>query len=193
MTNLCDGEIVQVMTGILAKRLDMQAFSHALKRQIENTLRMSERLAPYIKVESMPEWMLDIMAVDMDTQYYEEGLPVETKRKLIKETIDRYAKAGTPSAVEEIISSAFGMGELTEWYEYDDEPYYFKVKIDMANATTSVTPDMYDEFNRIIKKVKNARSHIRSIEVHDAVAKTLYAGAGIYRYKKQADIVTGND
>ena len=108
---------------------------------------------------------MDLLAVELDTQYYDTSLPIDSKRNLIKGTLVWYMSAGTPSAVEELVTAVFGEGEVKEWYEYGGDPYFFKIE---TNAY--LTPDINAQFAKMILRVKNARSHLEAIEIHRSVS-----------------------
>ena len=128
----------------------------------------------YANIENASGDILDALAMEMDTPYYDNDLPIETKRELVEKTSPWHAKAGTTSAVEDLVATVFGEGNVEEWYEYNDVPYYFKI---ITNA--QMVPDMVDEFNQMIKKAKNARSHLRTVEVRRTVEHPEYFVSGI--------------
>lgn len=96
--------------------------------------------------------------------------------------------AGTPAAVEELVAIVFGEGEVSEWFEYGGEPYWFKIR---TNAL--LTEDMTTYFSEMIRRVKNTRSHIEAIEIHRTIEQTLYAGCCHAPQYKPAPIIDGYD
>lgn len=112
----------------------------------------------YAAIDVADDDVLDMLAAELDTQYYDVLLDVEAKRKLVKNTLIWYGKAGTPAAVEELITSVFGEGRVEEWFDYGGEPFYFKV---YTNAT--FTEDMISKFDDMLEKVKNTRSKLETV------------------------------
>lgn len=92
----------------------------------------------------------------------------------MKNAIVWHMSAGTPAAVEELITAVFGEGTIQEWFEYDDEPYYFKIK---TNA--QMTENMNAQFSSMLRKVINTRSHIRAIEIHRENNQIIYPCFGL--------------
>ena len=119
----------------------------------------------------MPEKILDLLAIEMRTQYYDEELEVEKKRVIIKNTLTWYQYAGTPSAVEELVKVVFGEGEVLEWFQYGGEPFHFKI---VTNA--DLMPGANVLFDNMIKKVKNTRSVLESIRISRENTQEIFAG-----------------
>jgi hypothetical protein len=81
-------------------------------------------------------------------------MPVGVKRDLVLKSLDWHFRKGTPSVVEDIVSTVFSKAIVEEWFEYDGLPYRFRV------ATEESMPDTETRSNliRAINSVKNTRS-----------------------------------
>lgn len=109
-------------------------------------------------LDNAPEFVLDVLAVELRTPAYDETLPVETKRTLIKGTLEFYAHLGTPWAVNWVIRSIFGNGKVTDWYEYGGEAHHFRVSA--MNDGTFETLEGLAAFIRMISTIKRLSSWI---------------------------------
>ena len=148
--------------------------------------RYSRRLYIYTSLDEQPEEVIDLLASELRTQYYRSTLDLDTKRRLVKNTLIWYMSAGTPEAVEELVAVVFGEGEVKEWYEYSDNPYYFKI------ATNAIlTPEMNDFFSIMIRRVKNTRSHLRAIDIHRTIDQELFAGVGQFPNYRPPAVIDG--
>ncbi len=127
-----------------------------------------------------------MLAAETDTQYYDVNLGIEEKRKLVKNALIWHMQSGTPSAVEELIVAVFGGGELQEWFEYGDDPFYFKIVTDMAMAE-----NMTGQLVAMMDRVKNARSHLRVIEIKRRVDQNYYSGVAQHCVWKPSAIIDG--
>lgn len=143
------------------------ALSYALQNAIKVVIQHSDESRVYCAIEQLPERVLDVLAVEMRSLYYDESLSVEQKREIIKNTMQWYAKAGTPAAVEDLIQTIFGVGDVVEWFDYDEAPYT-RGTFDIITSAL-MEKDMIEKFTRIVQKAKNARSHIRRIMVEREV------------------------
>ena len=177
MTRLEDSQIAQILPGNLARKAEAQALSHALHLAVERLVRYCENIGVFSAIDTIPEYALDMLAMELGTQYYDGALPVQAKRMLVKNTLAWYMGAGTPASVEELVRAVFGRGEVHEWFQYGGMPYMFRI---VTNA--DATLESISEFEKLIEKVKNVRSHIDEIifaREHDI--KMYFAGASITR------------
>ena len=171
MINLYDGELADMLPSQMATQTQQRCISYALKKGIQWIIERANMTRTIAVIDSLPEQILDILAVEMRTPYYREEMDIEVKRRIIKRTLMWHLTAGTPGAVEELVAAVFGEGEVKEWFEYGGEPYRFKI---VTNAL--LTEDMNAYFSEMIQIVKNIRSHIEVIEIHRTVEQELYAG-----------------
>lgn len=171
MINYYNSEIVQILPDNIAKSPEVSAVSYAISRATAALVAFSKYTGVFAEIESVPEKILDLLAVELRAPYYLETMKIEQKRQIIKNSILWYRKAGTPYAVNELITVVFGQGEVKEWFEYGGRPYTFKIKTD-----TLVTEDIIKHFNKIIGSVKNTRSHMEAIEVKRKYRDNLYTG-----------------
>ena len=186
MTNLYDSDIAEIMPLLMKKSPEVQALSYAISRQMKKIHTYAKNSMVYASIDNLPEEVLDLLAVELRTQYYDENLEISVKRTLIKGTLLWYSKAGTPQAVAELVEAVFGEGEVQEWFDYGADPGYFKIK---TNAI--MTPDTDSVFKKMINKVKNTRSHLQAVEIHRTIDQTLYAGTSQHPIYKPAPIIDG--
>ncbi|RDY26746.1 phage tail protein, partial [Lachnotalea glycerini] len=122
MINLYDSQITDILPDNLKKNADNIAISYALSNQIKKALEYSKNTCVYACIDQLPHEILDLLALEFRTQYYNQNLSIDVKRILIKNTLPWYERAGTPSAVEELTAVVFGYGKEAEWYEYGGKP-----------------------------------------------------------------------
>lgn len=188
MISYYDGQLTDIMPGNITKKPEVKALSYALQQACRLLYRYSRRLYIYSNLDEQPEDVIDLLASELRTQYYRSTLDLDTKRRLVKNTLIWYMSAGTPQAVEELVGVVFGEGEVKEWYEYDDKPYYFKI---VTNAI--LTLEMNDFFSIMIRRVKNTRSHLRAIDIHRIVNHELFSGAAVFPNYKPPAVIDGYD
>lgn len=152
------------------------------------------------RIDELPSEIIDILARQWHVDFYDDTLPVETKRKLVKESIAWHRIKGTKAAVEAVIRTAFNTGRVTEWFEYGGDPYHFKVdiigaplldakdieRVLQAIYTTKNTRSWLDEmgFIRVIEQ-KRYRGYAMSSEKHYVIGPPQSHGAviqsGVYK------------
>ena len=160
------------------------AIAEALSKNLSFISNETQNTVIYSRIDELPETLLDVLAYDMHVDWYDCSYPLTVKQDLLKNSVKTHKKIGTKRAVEELIRDVFGVGEVKEWFEYGDSPFYFKIKTDAA-----LTTDVQNYFDEMIQQVKNARSHLRSIEIYRIVDQNLYAGVGQHRQYKMAAIM----
>lgn len=73
--------------------------------------------------------LLDAMAAELDAPFYSTDMPTVQKQSIILGAFEYNRQIGTVSSVEKLLAAAFGVGEVSEWFDYDGDPYHFKLII----------------------------------------------------------------
>ncbi len=160
MISLYDGQITDLLQNSLKHNPETQAIAYAVLQEKRRLIDLVERTRLMSAVDSLEERILDYLAVELRTPAYEDSLPLDTKRTLIKGTLPFYAKLGTPAAVDWVIKAIFGNGGIEEWFDYNGEPHHFRVNIPIAGV---ITPQMMEELRRMIASVKRLTSWLDTI------------------------------
>lgn len=187
MIDYYNGQISDIMPShFFADDPARQALSLAIRDGTRMLDDYTKRIYVYCSIETAPEEIIDLLAKELRTQYYRDSMDIEVKRVLVRSTLIWYMTAGTPAAVEELVSVVFGEGEVKEWFDYGGDPYYFKIRTNAA-----LTPDIDAYFSDMIRRVKNTRSHLEAIEIHREIEQPYYAGVGISNQYKPAAVIDG--
>lgn len=184
MIKLKEGQLTDILPPQMARDIETQCISYALQQQIKKVLRLADRTRTMAVIDELPEKILDILAVELRTPYYQENMNLETKRSIIKRTLLWHTKAGTPSAVEELVAVIFGEGSVIEWFDYDEPPYTPGTFDILTNAR--MTEEITENFISIIQRVKNTRSHIRRILIERQMGEHEYVATATIGSPKEA-------
>lgn len=160
MIKLSGSRFTDIMPENLASQVETQAFAYAVGRQIEKLCAYSDAARTYAAIATMPEWLLDYMAVELRTPSYDENYSLKTKRALIQGSLLFYTQMGTPAAVNRIIEAIFETGYIEEWYEYDGDPHHFRAYVGDGGE---VGPGELEEFRRVLSSVKRLSSWLDDI------------------------------
>ena len=162
MIKLTDGELLDLLPAAMKADIDMVCLSYAIRQVTQELLEVLKDTQTQCFIEGLPERILDVLAVETNAMYYDQDLPVETKREIIKASYSAwYARAGTPAAVEELVRAVFGEGEVVEWYDFTEGekiPGTFDIF-----TSAPMTEDIIVQFETLLRRVKNKRSHIRRV------------------------------
>ena len=149
---------------------DEIAISYAIQMAMQKLQTFMKRTRLYGDIDSVPEEILDLMALELRTQYYDETLEIEKKRELIRNTLAWYEKAGTTAAVEQMVATVFSGANVIEWQDMpeDEEPEPGTFAVEVIDNDSA--GDRYKELRQIIKNVKMASAHLayirRIIEIY---------------------------
>lgn len=166
-----DGEIKHILPSWLKEREDVQAISYAIKQQIDALELSKAYVYGYAFVDGAPEYVLDLMAVELNVRYYNEGFSVGLKRDLIKNAIITAMKDGTVYAVDSVISTIWGDGHTVEWMEYSGTPNHFRIELDNIDSF-----DRIDDLIETVDIVKRKTARLDAINMKQPAEGHLYFG-----------------
>lgn len=173
MISIYDADFIETLPKVLKNDPDIYAFAKALSGQMLKNINLTRNIIIYADIDNLSEEILDVLAIDFKCDWYDTSYSITTKRSLIKNCIKVHKYKGTKYAVETAVSS-INKGKVTEWYEYDGEPYKFKLDFDKGFS--------FEELNNLYQQInyyKNARSHLESILVNIQQQCTIYPAASI--------------
>ncbi|MGN0686666.1 MAG: phage tail protein I [Oscillospiraceae bacterium] len=166
----------------LTRDEDKGKLADAIAEELIKTIANSEYAAVFLRLDDLPEEVLDILAADLNVEWYDCEGTLEEKRRIIHECMQVHRYKGTKYAVEKALRSVYEDARVAEWFEYGGEPYHFKIIIyDSSNDR--------DKRDRVIAKVqyyKNLRSVLEEtiFEVGvstDIAVKAAFRPCGIYK------------
>lgn len=138
----------------------------ALALQIEKELKINylseiEKLAIFKNLSSQSNKVLSQLAWQFSIDNWQESLSKEIKINLIKNAYWAHSKKGTKKAVEDCLKMLGYPITLQEWFEYNGNPYTYKVIISgEAFQETWIT-----ELIELIEKYKNCRSILETVTI----------------------------
>ena len=184
MIKLQEGELLDLLPSSLKNDTDMICLSYALKMAVRRLLVYERSAMTQNFVDSLPEKILDVLAVELRSPYYLDSMEISVKREIIKNTLIWHTKAGTASAVSEMIGIVFGEGSVVEGPDFDEPPYTPGTFDIVTNA--QMTEDVTEFFMAVIERVKNERSHIRRVLIHREMEMHEYAAVSGTSHPKRA-------
>ncbi len=177
MINYDVGELIDLLPANLKYDSDVRAISYALKCGKDKMLHYCERIKLLSNIDALSADIVDLIALEFNSHYYDQMLPLEQKRSIVKATLGWYMQAGTVAAVEEMMQIIFGNGGTVEWYEFSDGPGKPGTFDIFTDAT--LTPDLMDRLGEILKRVKKASAHLRKLEIVRDYYDSLDFGAAV--------------
>lgn len=161
MIDFYHGEINDIMPYNLITP-ETKAVSYAVSQAMKKLQEYSQASHLYGEIKKVPDAVLDLLALELNTQYYEQTMPRTLKEELIVQTTAWYVRSGTPGVLKEFLSAVLDGGEIKEWYQYDGAPFHFKAMVQVGEH--EILPGYGTEIKRQIELYKNARSWLEYVE-----------------------------
>lgn len=117
-----------------------------------------------VNIDNVSEKIIDYLACEYRTPYYDEALDLKTKRNLVKSTLLTYQKIGTTNIIKEYLNTLNEETDVAEWYDYDGQPYNFKIFLNISE-NREVDEKLLTDIKNKIEKIKNVRSSLEAIEI----------------------------
>lgn len=117
-----------------------------------------------VNIDNVSEKIIDYLACEYRTPYYDEALDLKTKRELVKSTMITYQKIGTTNIIKEYLNTLNEETDVAEWYDYDGQPYNFKIFLNISE-NREVDEKLLNDIKNKIEKIKNVRSSLEAIEI----------------------------
>lgn len=185
MIKFSDSNVADILPENMKKDTKVMALGYAVNKQVLKIIDKSKLICVYGAIDELPDKILDLMAIEMRSQYYNSNLPIATKRDILKKTMVWHCHAGTLSAVQELVEFVWGHNiKIEEWFEFKGDPYTFQIELfDLDNI---MDDQMMADFIEALRKVKNTRSWLKTIIFHRKVIQKLFSGAvATPQYSKQ--------
>ena len=167
------------LIGVYPSVLDNDKLFNALGRTMADKLGLAylnvDFAKIYNRIDDLEEGVLDILAQDFNVSWYDYNATVEEKRAIIKNSMNARRHTGTKASVESIISDVMPGSKVEEWFEYNGDPYHFRMKI-----PGTWTPEKAEWITKAISLVKNVRSTVDDYTFVLEWLHHLYVGCALY-------------
>lgn len=152
-------ELIELLPLNLRLDPDILAASKATDKEFKTLAKYISKCLIYVGIDEADEDILDLLAWEMHTDFYDVELPIDTKREIVKNSLFWHRTKGTPSTIEELITTVFGDGEVEEWFQYDGKPYHFRIK----TSNPSVTGVSVEQFRKAVNNVKRKSTRMDEV------------------------------
>jgi len=172
MINLNNSSLLDILPPNLRDNDDVIASCKAIDEEFQQLSNFISKSLVFADIDHADENVLDHLAIELNTDFYDNTLPINKKRNLVKNALIYKFTKGTPYAIELITSDAFDISNVIEWFDYGGNPFHFKV-----STTDAITdPSKFSNLIEAINAVKNVKSYLESIVVERISPFNLYTG-----------------
>lgn len=173
MIKVQEVKLYDILPGILKKDKTIAAIAKVLQKYIDENYAYIERLNILPNIDNIEnEELIDHLAYQFHVDFYDPLLNLKKKKKLVKSSISHHRKKGTPWVVEDLLSKVFDVSKIKEWFEYNGDPFYFRIH------TKDILGDeqKYVDTIKALNTVKNTRSWLEKIVVERDLNHNIYHG-----------------
>ena len=126
MIKIGDTGLLEGLPPGIAEQHWVKVIDAVYRERLKKELKVIERIHVYTAIDSLPEDLLDVLAVQFKVDWYRDDYPVETKRRVIKTAMEVRRYCGTEWAVKQAISAIYPNSEIVEWYDYGGTPGHWR-------------------------------------------------------------------
>lgn len=147
-----------------------------------------DRVRIISNIDGLNETVLDILARDFKVDWWDQEYSVEEKRRTLKGSWRVHKTLGTKAAVETAIRAIYPLTTVEEWFEYNGEPYHFRLNIDI----TSDSGDR-ERQRRVLERLnyyKSLRSHNDGVRYFLVPKKSWAVAGGLFVGSREIDRAT---
>lgn len=179
----------------LPQSLDKKNVQEVAKVVDDTLLSFDKTIAEvliYPAIDMLGSELINTLAIQMHCDFYDDTLPLDVRRNLVKNSIAWHRIKGTPAAVEQMIQTVYQTGVVEEWFDYGGEPFFFKVNLGDSQITTQKIKNLI----KMINVSKNVRSWLEVLRFSKSIDITRYLGCFADVHKKYEiipGIVQGGD
>lgn len=170
---LGDLEFIRLLPRFMRGDLALQGLASGIDQIVPPLHESIDILTTWNHINELSEEELDDLAWELNIFWYIKSANIDTKREIVLNSDKVYRKLGTKWAVENVITTYFGEGYITEWFQYGGEPGHFRV----YSTNPSISEERLTEFIYILTQVKRHSSHLDGIFITLTGRMPLSAGA----------------
>lgn len=139
-------------------------FAKALQQPLDEMLEWAFKINYTLHLDKLDDAVLDHLLWEKHIGWNEGLLLAATRQQkinLIKTAINTHRIKGTPAAIEQVLEALSLPGDVVEWFEYEGDPFHFKVEVTTAN----ISKDTLFLLRQLVNEYKNTRSWLDFVAV----------------------------
>lgn len=175
MNKLEDINLKNVLPSSIASDDNIQALAELFTSELVGLIDNVDLLLIMPNLSKQSDAVLDQIAWQLHVDFYNQDSPREEREQLIYQTIAWHRRKGTPSVVEDMVTTIYANSEVEEWYKYDGEPYHFRMNIYGAPVKDATTLKKLEDS---VYSVKNVRSFFDGFNFVERAYAEWFAGSG---------------
>lgn len=161
---ITSSNLLRTLPDVLRNDEKMLALATSIASELSVLSEETALATIYANIDTLPEDVLDTLATDFKVDWWSFDYTLTEKRRTLKASWYVHRRLGTKRAVERALSAIYEDSEVVEWFDYDGEPYHFKLIIPVDETT--LDPTKHSTVLGLIAFYKNLRSVLDDVEYH---------------------------
>lgn len=159
----------------------IEHLAQSLQQSVDDMLEWVDKINYRNNLDELPDEIIEHLIWESHITW-SEGLALastrEQKINLIRQSVELHRLKGTPAAIDLVCSLLNVNTRMKEWFDYNGEPYCFKLDINVTeHGLTENTITLLEE---LVMEYKNARSYLESINIYLSSRAESYIGIGSF-------------
>lgn len=130
MVDIYNTMLLDLLPPNLKQDPDMIAASKSIDNDFLEVVNEAKTCILLPNIDNLDSDVIDVLAWQQHVDFYDISLDLDKRKTLVKNSIPWHKRKGTPSVVEEFISTFYKNSKIEEWFEYGGNPYYFRILLD---------------------------------------------------------------
>ena len=181
MNKVDDIPIKETLPDSIRKDRTVQDICEAIEKEMQAVNRATGYCLLLPRLDELSEALLDELAWEYHVDFYDQTLPIEQKREMVRQAIESHRKKGTAAVVRNVVSIILQDGRVEEWFQYGGEPYHFRVILIMGPMASEET---IQKLVDTVYAVKNVRSWLDYVQFHRESEGRIYFGGANTVHKR---------
>ena len=160
MTDLWGTGLIEGLPPAVADEPWVRIMDKVYRERHRREMEAAELIHIYTQIDSQPEEILDVLAVQFKVDWYDSNYPLEAKRSIIKTALEVRRYYGTDWATLKAISAIYPRSEIEQWYDYGGTPGHFRV---ICSVDGALIPVKCREIRRSVNIYKRMTAHLDSL------------------------------
>ncbi len=136
--------------------IQVQCVGFAIDTLFQNFIQKCHDIAIWSDSTNWNDTICDQLAVELRTPLYSQNLDLESKKEMVKKTLEWFKMLGTAKVTKEVTAIAWNSTGIEEWFSTNEmQAYTFRIKTKNWNLFSQ-----QQMLLERIKEVKNVRSSL---------------------------------
>lgn len=161
MIRLSNVSVADLLPVNLKSDYNVLSAAVAIDEELKKITSSIANLQIYNRLDDLSTNEVDELAWQFHVDFYSPELPIDTRKALIFNSFRWHKNKGTKQAVEGLINTIFGDGEVKEWFEFGGQPGTYRI----VSSNEKITNEQADQFIDALSTVTRLSAFLDSIQI----------------------------